>query len=147
MVPRTGERYSWYASVDPRAKIEQLSCRQSKPGYFLGVGPLNWDEIIDKDDDDENKADRRAPSGGPRRPGDDNDNDNGESGKDTQGGENGTGEKQGTNDGKGKGKGMGQGNGNGKGMVKQTPGGDDISHAVALQLHKVIPDADLDTEG
>jgi len=54
MDKRTGQPYSWYASVYPRAKIEPLSCRQSKPGSFLAVGPLNWDDIIDVDDDDEN---------------------------------------------------------------------------------------------
>jgi len=37
-----------------------------------------------------------------------------------------------TEDGRGKGKGKGKGNGKGKGIVKQTPGGGDISHAVAL---------------
>jgi len=51
---------------------------------------------------------------------------------------------KGTKDGKGKGKGKatevgkgkGKGNGKGKGIVKQTPRGDDISCAVALQLQK-----------
>ena len=48
---------------------------------------------------------------------------------------------------KGKGKGKGQGNGKGKGIIKQTPGGDDISRAVALQLQEEMYEADLDTEG
>jgi hypothetical protein len=48
---------------------------------------------------------------------------------------------------KGKGKVKGQGNGKGKGIVKQPPGGDDISHAVALQLQKERNEADSDTEG
>jgi len=39
------------------------------------------------------------------------------------------------------------GNGKGKGIVNQTPGGDDISRAVALQLQKERHEADLDTEG
>ena len=39
------------------------------------------------------------------------------------------------------------GNSKGKGIVKQTPGGDDISHAVALQLQKAMYDADSDKEG
>jgi hypothetical protein len=39
-----------------------------------------------------------------------------------------------------------KGNGKGKGIVKQTPGGDDISHAVALQLEKERKKADPDTE-
>jgi len=64
-----------------------------------------------------------------------------------QGGEEGTGEGKGTKDGKGNGKGKGKGNGKGKRIVKQTPGGDDISRAVALQLQKEMSEADLDTEG
>jgi hypothetical protein len=47
----------------------------------------------------------------------------------------------------GKGKRKGMGNGKGKGIVKQTPGGDDISHSVALQLQKEMYDADSGTEG
>jgi hypothetical protein len=55
--------------------------------------------------------------------------------------------------------GMGNGKGNateegkgkthskGKGIVKQTPGGDDISHAVTSQLQKEMYEADSDTEG
>jgi len=35
----------------------------------------------------------------------------------------------------------------GKGIVKQTPGGDEISRAVALQLQKEMLEADLDMEG
>jgi len=67
MVICTGERFSWYGSDDLRAKIEPPSCRQYKPGNFLPVRPLNWDEIIDEDDDDENWADPGAPSGGRSR--------------------------------------------------------------------------------
>jgi hypothetical protein len=52
---------------------------------------------------------------------------------------------------KGKGKAMeeGKGKGHGKGRdnVKQTPGGDDISHAFALQLQKEMYEADSDMEG
>jgi len=124
MVKRTGERFSWYGSDDLRAKIELPSCRQYKPGDFLAVRPLNWDEIIDKDDDDENWADPGGPSGGRSRPGDDNDNDDGEGEEDTQGGEKATGKGKGTKYGKGKGKekgkgkGKGRGNGKGKGIVK-----------------------------
>jgi hypothetical protein len=147
MVKCTGERFSWYSSDDFRATIEPPSCRQYKPGDFLAVRPLTWDEIIDEDDDDGNWADPGVPSGGRSRPGDDNDNDIGEGGEDTQGGENGTRKGKGTKDGKGKGKGKGKGNGKGKGIVKQTPGGDDISHAVALQLQKERYEADSGTEG
>jgi hypothetical protein len=53
-VKRTGERFPSYGSDDLRAKIELPSCRQSKPGDFLDVRPLNWDEIINEDDDDDN---------------------------------------------------------------------------------------------
>jgi hypothetical protein len=48
---------------------------------------------------------------------------------------------------KGKGMGKGKGNGKGQGSVKQTPGGDDISCAVALQLKKQRYEADSDMEG
>ena len=154
-VKRTSERFSWYGSDDPRAKIEPPSCRQYKPGDFLAIRPLHWDEIIDEDDDNENWADPGAPSGGRSHPGDGNDNDNAEGEEDTQGGEQATGKGKGTKDGKGngqrkgkgKGTGKGQGKGKGKGIVKQTPGGDDISCAVALQLQKERYEADSDTEG
>jgi hypothetical protein len=43
--------------------------------------------------------------------------------------------------------GKGKGHGKGKGIVKHTPGGDDISCAPALQLQKEINEADSDTEG
>jgi len=117
-VKRTGEHFSWYGSDDLWAKIEPPSCRQYKPGDFLAVRPLNWDEIFDEDDDDENWADPGAPSGGRSRPGVENDNDDGEGEEDTQGGEKVTGKVKGTKDGKGKGKGKGKGNGKGKGIVK-----------------------------
>jgi len=143
-VKHTGERFSWYGSDDLRAKIEPPSCLQYKPGDFLAVRPLNWDEIIDEDDGDDNWADPGAPSGGRSRPGNGNDNDDGKSEEDTQGGEkrtrkgkgtkDGKGKGKATEDGKGKGKGNGKGNGKGKGIVQHTPGGDDIS-------------PDLDTEG
>jgi len=117
-VTPTGERFSWYGSDDLRAKIEPPSCRQYKPGDFLAVRPLNWDEIIDEDDDDENWADPAAPSGGRSRPGDDNDHDDREGEEDTQGGEKGPRKGKGTMDGKGKGKWKGKGNGKRKGIVK-----------------------------
>jgi len=146
-VKRTGECFSWYGSDDLRATIEPPSCRQYKSGDFLVIKPLNWDEIIDEDDDDENWADSGGPSGGRSCPGDGNDNDNGEGKEDTQGGEKGTKKRKGTKNGKGKGKGKGKGHGKGKGIVKQTPGGYDISCAVALQLQKEWYEADSDTEG
>jgi len=76
-----------------------------------------------------------------------------------QGGGKGTIKEKGTKDGKGQGKGKGKrkgkamdegkgkGNSKEKGIVKQTPGWDDISHAVALQLQKEIYEADSDMEG
>jgi hypothetical protein len=147
-VKRTGEHYTWYVSDHLRAKIEPPSCWQYKPGDFLAIRPLNWDETIDDDDDDENWADPRAPSGGQSHPGDDNDNDNGKGEEEgMQGGQKKTGKGKGTKDGKGKGKGKGKGNGKGKGIVYHTPGGDDITRAVALQLLKEMSEADLDTEG
>jgi len=156
-IKRTGERFSWYGSDELRAKIEPPNSRQYEPGDLLAVRPLNWDEIIDEDDDDENKADPGAPSSGRSCPGDDNDNDDGEGEEDTQGGEKGTAKGKGTKhgkekvklteDGKGKGKGKGKGNSKGKGMVEQTPWGGDISRAVALQLQKEMSEAHLDTEG
>jgi len=142
---------------DHRAKIEPPNCWKYKPGNFLAVTPLNWDQISDEDDDDDNGADPGVPSSGWSRPGDGNDNDDGESKEDTQGSEKGTGKGKGTDHGKGKGKapddgkgegrGKGKGNGKGTGIVIHTPEGDDISRAVALQLQKHLSQADLDTEG
>jgi len=141
------EHVSWYGSDDCRAKIEPPSCLQYKPGHFLPVRPLNSDEIIDEDDDDDNWADPGAPSGERSRPGDGNDNDSGKSEEDTQGAEKGTGKGKGTKDGKGKGKGKGKGNSKWKGINTRTPGGEDISFAVSLQLQKQMSEADLGKEG
>ena len=156
-VKRTGERSSWYGSDDLRAKIEPPSWQQYEPGDFLAVRPQNWDGILVEDDDDENWADPEVPSSGGSHPGHGNDNHDAEGEEDTQGGESGTGKGKGTNKGKGKGKatedGKGKrkwkmkGNGKWKGIVKQTPGGDDISRAVALLLRKEMSEADSDTEG
>jgi len=99
------------------------------------------------DDDDENWAESGAPSGGRSRPGDGNDNVSGEGEDDTQGSENGTRKRKGTKDRKGKRTGKGKGNSKGKGIVKQTPGGDDISCAIAMQLQKEMYEADSDMEG
>jgi len=111
--------------------IEPPSYRQYKPGDFLAVRPLNWDEIIEEDDDDATRADPRAPSSGRSWPGYGNDNDNGKGEEATQGSEKGTRKVKGRKDGKGKGNEKGKGHSKGKGIVKQTPGGDDISRAVA----------------
>jgi hypothetical protein len=77
-VKRTVERFSWYGSDDLMAKIEPPSCREYKPGDFLAIRPLSWDEIIDKGDDDENLADSGGPSSEKSRPGDGNNNDDSE---------------------------------------------------------------------
>jgi len=147
----TAERFSLYGSDDLRAKIETPSCRQYEPGYFLAIGPLNWHKIIDEDDDDENWADPESVGWSCHSHG--NHNDDGVGEEDRQGGETGTGKEKRTMDVKGKGKGKpmkegkGKGNCKGQGIGKQTPGGDDISRAVALQLQKEMYEADLDTEG
>jgi hypothetical protein len=146
-VERITERFSSYSSDDLRAKIEPPSCQQYKPCNFLAIRPLNWDVIIDEDDDDENRADPGAPSGGMSRPGNGNNNENGEGEEDTQGGEKGTGKRKGTEDWKRKGKGKGKGNCNGKGIVERIPARDDICRAVALQLQKERYEADSDMEG
>jgi hypothetical protein len=133
-----------YGSYDLREKIEPPCCHKYEPGDFPAVRPLNWDEIIDEDDDDENWADPGMPSDGRSHVGDGNHNDDNEGEEDTLGGKKGTGKGKGTQggkgkgkateDGKGKGKGKGKVNGKGKGIIKQTPEGDDISRAVALHL-------------
>jgi len=150
-VQRTGERFPWYGSDDPRVKIEPPSCRQYKPGDFLAVTTLKWDEIIDEDDDDENWVDPRVQSGGRSHPSKGNDNEDGEGEEDAQGGEKGTGKEMGTKDGKWKVKGNGIGNGKGngkeKGIVKQTAGGDYISRAIDSKLQKEMYEAASDTEG
>jgi len=152
-VKPTGEGFSWSGIDDHRAKIEAPSCWQYKPGDFRAVRRLNWDDINDENDDDESWADSGGPSEGKRHPGDGNDNDDSEGEEDMQGGEKSRGKGKGTKDGMGtrKGKATGDGNGKGnskgKGIVKQTPGGDDISRAIALQLQKEMYEADSDQEG
>jgi hypothetical protein len=156
----TCERFCWYSPDDLRGKIEPPSCRQYKPGDFLGVRPLNWDKKIQEDDDNDKWAYPTAPSGGRSRCRDGNDNDDNEGEEDDmQGSEKGTGKGNGTNDGKGKAKGNGKGkateegkgkeNGNSKweDIIRQTPGGDDISCAVIVQLQKEMYQAASDTEG
>ena len=53
----TCERFSWYGSNNPRAQIELPSYRQYMPSDLLAVGPLNWDEEINEDNEEENRAD------------------------------------------------------------------------------------------
>jgi hypothetical protein len=127
----------------------------------LAVRPLNWDEIIDKNDNDENKADSRAPSGGRSYPSNGNDNDNSKGEEDIQGSVKGTGKEKGAMDGmvegKGKGKGKGKemqeangkglGHGRGKGIDKHIPGPDDESRTVVSEWLKKMYEALPDTEG
>jgi hypothetical protein len=139
--------------------VEPPFCRQYKPGDSLAVRPLNLEEIIDEENEDENCADVGAPSGGSSRPSDGNDNDNVKGEENTQGGEKGTGTEKGTYDGKGNGKrigkgngksmeeGKGKGNGEGTGIGKHTTTGDDIPRAVTLLLQKEMYKAYSDMEG
>jgi len=135
-VIRTCKRFSRYGCDNPRATIELASRRPYKPGDFLVIRPLNWDEVMDEEDDDENCGDPGARIGDRCRPGNGNDHDDGGGEEDTQGSEKDTGTGRATKDGQGKGKatedgegkalGKGKGkekrNGKGKGIVKQTPG-------------------------
>jgi len=160
-VKHTCGRFSWYASDDLRSKIEPPSRQQYKPGDFLAIRPLNWDDIVNEDNDDVNWADSGAPGGGRNHPGGGNENDDSEGEEEMQGSEKGTALGKRTikrkQKGKGKGKwkskateeakGNGKGNSTGKGNIEQTPGGDDISRAIALRLQKEMNEADSDTEG
>jgi len=86
--------------------------------------------MIDMDDDGETWLDHWARSGGMRHPGNSNQNDDDKDEQDMQGGENGPEKGKCSMDGQGKGK--GKKNCKGKVMIKQTPGGDDISRAITL---------------
>jgi len=123
----------------------------------MAVRPQNWNEIINKDDDNEDWADPGARSSGRSLPsnGHHNDNSEGEEEEDTWGGERGTRigkrKKDGIGNGMGnateEGKGKGKGNGKWKGIAKETPGGDCIYRAIAFQSQKEMYVADSDTEG
>jgi hypothetical protein len=129
------------------------SCREYKPGNILAGDPLNWDEIINKDNDhDEKWADPRVPTHEWCRPGAGKDNDNGKNEQNMQGSEkrsrkgNGTKAAQvketATENRKGQWNGKGNRNSNVKGIVEQSARGDDISSAIALQLQKEMAEAD-----
>jgi len=153
----TGEHFSWYSSDHIRGKIGPQSCRQYKPGNILAVRPLNWDEIIEEDNDNKNWVDPGGPSSGRSHPHNGDYDHEGEGEQDRQGGDAGTrkgkGRKNGkitwkaTQDRKGKGMGKRKGNGKGKGNVQNTPGGDNMSRAVALQLQNDMREADNNLEG
>lgn len=112
---------------------------------MLDIRPLNWDEIIEEDDDNENWADRGSLGDRSTHPGDENHHHDGKGQVNKQGGvqwtrkgkgtqdENGKGKA--TEDEKGRGKGLGMPNGERKGIVILTPGGDVISHAIDLLMH------------
>jgi hypothetical protein len=114
----TSKLFSWYGTNDPRAKIEPPTCRQYKPGDSLSVRQINWNEIIDKDEDDENWADPRALSGARSRPSDENDNNDIQDEEDTQGSVKEIRKRKCTKDGTGKGMGKARENGKGKGSSK-----------------------------
>jgi hypothetical protein len=147
MVTYTTERFAWHGTDDLRAKIEPPSCQQYNPGDFKAIRPLNWDVIIDEPDADDTWVDPGAPSRGRSCPGDGNDNVNGGGKEDMKSGEKGTGNQKETHHGKWKCRGKGKGNGQGKAIVKQTPGGNDISVGVAFLLQKEKYEPDSDTEG
>ena len=134
-VKHTSERFSWYGSDNLSTMIELPCWRQYKPGDFRAVKPLNSDQIIDEDDD-ENRADPGAPSGGRSCPSDGNDNDNGQGEEDTQGGEKGTRKGKGTKNVKGKGKGKAtedvKAKGNGIGTVLLNNPQEEMISLVAL---------------
>jgi hypothetical protein len=144
-----------YGSDDLSAKIQLPSCRQYKLSDFLVVTPLNWDEILDKYDD-ENWAYPGMLRGRRCRAGDVNDIERSVGEEDKQGAEKGTEKGNRSKDGKGQGRMTVERNGNGKGkgmgdgirngIVKQTPGVDDISCAIALQLQKAMYEADCNSE-
>jgi hypothetical protein len=52
MVKPTGEHFSGYSSDDLRHMIELPTCWQYKPGDILAIRSLNWDEIINDNDDE-----------------------------------------------------------------------------------------------
>jgi hypothetical protein len=153
----TSEHLSWSGSADPKVHIEQARCSQYKPSDILEIGPLNQTDRIHEDEDDQDWADPGQPSGGKSHPGDDNNDDNSKGEEVTQGGGKGTRKGKETQDGKGKGqetedaKGKrqwnGKGQGEGKGIVEQTPGGDNISRTMVLQLQQDMSEPDFNTEG
>ena len=115
----TCEHFCWYGSNDLRAKIEPQSCRQYKPGDKLATRPLNWDGIIDEDGDDDKWVDPGVLSCGRSRPGNGNENDDGESEDNMQGGEKGRGHGQEQWIVRGKGRQLRMGRAKGRGRGRQ----------------------------
>jgi len=118
MDKRTGKHFYWYGSNDLGGKMESKSGQRYKPGDLLPVRSLNWDELIDKVDDNENWVDPRAPSSGRSHLRYGNDTDDSKGKHDTQGSEKGTGKRQVAKDGKGKQKATEDGKGKGKALEK-----------------------------
>jgi len=119
--------------------IEPPTCRQYEPGDFLAVRPLNWDEMIDEDDDDENWADSGAPSGARSCPGDDNDNDDDEGEEDTQGGETRTGKRKGPKHGRGNGRRLRMGRGTVRGRGRETVKGKVLLNKPQGEVISLVP--------
>jgi hypothetical protein len=90
-VTATLERVSWYGGDHFGTKRDLPSSWQFKTGDFLAVRPLNWDEIINKADHDENWADPAVQRGGRSRPSNCNNNDEGKGEELTQSSDKGTG--------------------------------------------------------
>jgi len=107
-VKRTSEHFSSYSSDDLRSTIQPPCSRQYQPGNFVGIRPLDWDEIFEGDDDAEKWMDHGASSGERSCPPDGNDNDNGKGEEDAEAGEKGTRKGNGTKDDRGQGNGMGK---------------------------------------
>ena len=89
-VNHTCKHFTWYGSDDLSVKIVPPSCRQYKPGDFLAMRPMKWNEMTDDNEDVRNWVDCGAPSGAWCHPSDGNDNDDRKGDEDTQGSEKGT---------------------------------------------------------
>jgi len=125
----TGEHSSWYRINDFSTKVEGPCCQQSKPGDILAVGPLDWDEIIEEDYDNENGVGPGPWNHGRSGGRDDKVNDGSERKVDRQCSQKGSRKGKGTKDGIGtgkrkatdKGKGKWKRNGKATGIVVTKP--------------------------
>jgi hypothetical protein len=125
--------FGLYSSNKLRINIQQPGCRHDKPGEVLVVRPLNLDEKIDNQDDNEKSRNSGEPIGETSSLRDVQENDDCQGEEAKQGVENGTGMRKGTNKREGNGKGKQNRNSKAKGSVKHNPRCVDISHAVAFQ--------------
>ena len=87
MVKCKGKHFSQYGRDVLKEILEPPRCNQYNPSDFLVVIPQNWDEIMDKHNDDLNWADPRALNGGRSCPRDGSNNYNSKSAEDMQGSE------------------------------------------------------------